>query len=615
MTTDLSRRSNVSGAEPLAVLGMALRLPGAPDEEALWQVLTAGLPVSGAPPEDRWALREAERPVRAGFLPDIFDFDCELFSVSPREAALLDPQLRLFLELAWLACDDAGRGGAGIAGSRCGVYVGCSRADYFEAMAPHLDQGDYFAGLGNSKAAIANRLSTALDLRGPSVCMDTLCSSSFSALHAAAVALRSGQAEMALVGGVNFLMSPRYLYVLQRFDLLSSSGRAHPFDAAAGGFFPGEGGVVLLLKPLSKALEDGDRIRAVLRGIGLEHQGAGAGLNAPDAGAIAGVMRSALDQAGLDGPAVDTLHCMGSASAMGDAAELEAISLAYGLDDRPGAPLAATCEKGSIGHLEPASGLAALATAILGLERGRRFPLAGLRQPRHAPPCGLRFVTGDEAAAPATPDAPRRVGVTSLGMSGTHGHAILEAAPERGGAADDAPCTAPLVLSARTAEDLRQLAAAYAGALRDDHVSLNDICFTAATGRWHGSWRAVVRGSDRAALTEGLRRLAEGIDEPVRSRAESLRKGATPAPFSEAEGPPDLAAAQRFLSGQPVPWSAVFGPGARRVALPPTPLRRDTHRFAPPRDGTAPAAASSAPLHPAARAKPSTHPLLRRNPS
>ena len=115
MTTDLSRRSNVSGAEPLAVLGMALRLPGAPDEEALWQVLTAGLPVSGAPPEDRWALREAERPVRAGFLPDIFDFDCELFSVSPREAALLDPQLRLFLELAWLACDDAGRGGAGIA--------------------------------------------------------------------------------------------------------------------------------------------------------------------------------------------------------------------------------------------------------------------------------------------------------------------------------------------------------------------------------------------------------------------------------------------------------------------------------------------------------------------
>ncbi|MCB9749591.1 MAG: hypothetical protein H6713_06235 [Myxococcales bacterium] len=432
--------------EPIAVIGAACRLPGGVrTPEEFWALLVAGVDATTEVPEERWDadahysadLREPGRmnTRRGGFLRAPIDrFDAGFFGLSPREAAQLDPQQRLALELAWEALEHAGVRPASLRETAAGVFCGAVFNDYEGLrlkLGPTAVTGHSSAG--QNQALIANRVSYTLGLQGPSVTVNTACSSSLVAIHLACQSLRAGESSVALAGGVHLMLTPDTSVAVAKFGALAPDGRCKSFDARADGYARGEGGGLVLLKPLRAALRDGDRVLCTILGSAVNNDGASNGLTAPSPAAQRAVLRAALRQADVAPASVAYVEAHGTGTALGDPIEARALGEVYG--EGRDAPLwIGTC-KTNIGHLEAAAGVAGFLKAALCLQRRALVPSLHFETPNpHIDFAALRLAVSQRARGWPTPTGARarpRAGVSSFGYGGTNAHVILGPASRR----------------------------------------------------------------------------------------------------------------------------------------------------------------------------------------
>ncbi|MET7334482.1 beta-ketoacyl synthase N-terminal-like domain-containing protein [Nonomuraea sp. NPDC005650] len=492
--------------EPIAIVGIGCRLPGAYGPGQLWRLLDDGGDAVGALPERRRADHEEwdEPGVGVGgFLPDVEPFDPEFFAVNGREAAAMDPQQRLLLEVMHESVQDAGLRASDLAGSPTGVYVGISSSDFLvrefgAGLRPHG-----YAPTGVAHSVAANRLSYVLDLRGPSLAVDTACSSSLVAVHQAVTALRAGDCDAALVGGVNVILSPTVGRCFRAAGVLSPDGRCKSFGAAADGMGRSEGAVAVVLQRLSDALDAGNRVYALIRGGAVNSDGRTNGLMSPSALAQTRLLRSACAAAGVRPEEIDYVEGHGSGTPLGDQMELRALSEVLGRTGRR-RELRIGSIKSNLGHLEAAAGLAGLVKVALALHHGR-LP-ASLHADRLAQ--GFEW-TGSGLAVQrrSEPWDGRLAGVSSFGFGGTNAHLVLESASglaER--PARDRRGRRYLPLSAHTPEALRELAVRWQSALAEPGLDVAAACATASGRRDHHAYRVAVSGDDAAGLAAELDR-------------------------------------------------------------------------------------------------------------
>lgn len=521
--------------EPVAVIGIACRLPGGIDSpEQLWERLSSGEPVVGDIPADRWAEAAARgggaarrvlhsTPSRGAYRADIAGFDAGFFGIPADEAAMMDPQHRIALEVAWEALEHAGVPARGLAGSDTGVYVGVGADDYGRRVLEDLPGIGAWSGIGSSPCGAANRISHALDLRGPSAVIDTACSSSLVAVHTACQALRAGECRLALAGGVMLVAGPGLAVTLAEAGATSPDGRSKPFDAAADGYGRGEGCVIAVLKPLADAHRDGDRVLAVIRGSAVGQDGRTPGIMAPSAGAQEAVLRSACRAAGIAPGDLDYVEAHGTGTRAGDPVEAAALAAVHGAVREGGDPLLIGSVKGVIGHLEAASGAAGLLTCVLALGPGRLPATPGVAGPSRAIPwasAGLRLVT-EERPWP-TRGLRRLAGVSSYGYGGTLAHLILEEPAAPSPQAPHRPARGLFALSGASAAHLRANAERLAGHRAGrPRPALADVGRTLAVHRSHLAHRAALAAGTYEELLAALRDVARG-DEEGTTAAEPL---------------------------------------------------------------------------------------------
>ena len=498
-------------AGSIAIVGMACRMPGANGPEELWQMLIEGRDAIASMPAERRGSFAASID-RGGFLDRIDSFDAEFFSIAPREAALIDPQQRLLLELGWKALEDAQISPDVLAGSATGVFVGISTNDYAELAMTLADGSQAHAGTGNALSIAANRLSYALDLRGPSMAIDTACSSSLVALHVACQSLRRGECDLALVGGVNLILSSRLSQVFSRAGMLSPDGRCKTFDAAADGYGRGEGGGVLVLKPLARARADGDNVLAIVRGSAVNQDGRSNGLTAPNGSAQRRVIASALEAAQIRPADVSYFEAHGTGTPLGDPIEFSALSDVLATGRGTDQPCYVGSIKANVGHLEAGAGIAGLIKSVLVLRKGMVPPQVNLTNlnPQIALGGGAMRIATQPTPLPA---GPRYAGVSAFGFGGTNAHAVLEAAPDVAVPAFEAPRPEVLVLSARSTGALRELAVSHA-ALLGSKADLTSVTRAAALGRAHFTHRLACAGEDANQMADSLRAFSEGRAAP-----------------------------------------------------------------------------------------------------
>ena len=385
-----SSEASASGApapnRPIAVIGMACRFPGEANSPAeFWKLMKSGTDAISEVPRDRWNIDAYFHPDAkatgqvytrwGGFLPNYKLFDADFFGISPREAAQIDPQQRLLLELAWEAIESAGIPAESLAGSDTAIYVGISSHEYGFAAFNDPETLTPYSATGGSLSIAANRISYVLDLRGPSQSIDTACSSSLVAFHDGCAALWRGESRIAIVGGVNALMSPHSTVAFCRAAMLSPTGRCRAFSAKADGYVRSEGGGVIVLKLLEHALADGDPIQAVILGAGVNQDGRTAGLAMPNAAAQEALLRRVYAAAEIDPATVAYVEAHGTGTAVGDPLECAAIGNALGKAPGRTRPCLIGSVKTNIGHLESASGMAGLIKAILAV-RNREIPVS-----------------------------------------------------------------------------------------------------------------------------------------------------------------------------------------------------------------------------------------------
>ncbi|MCC8246543.1 type I polyketide synthase [Saccharothrix luteola] len=505
--------------EGIAVVGVGCRLPGGVDgPDRLWDFLRSGGDAVTPAPPDRWPGLPDGTPRFGGFLPDIRGFDAEFFGIAPHEAALMDPQQRLVLEVSWEALHHAGIAPDTLRGSRTGVFVGISTGEYGTASAADLSRVEPWTATGGALSIAANRLSYLLDLRGPSLAVDTACSSSLVAVHHACQSLRAGETDAAVVAGVNLLLGPAVTLTFHRAGLLSADGRCKPFDAAADGIARAEGCAAVVLKRLSDARRDGDRVLAVIRGSGVNSDGRSNGLMAPNPRAQADLLRRVYADAGVDPSRVDYVEAHGTGTLLGDPIEVGALREVLGQDEaaRDNGPLLLGSAKSNFGHAESAAGVIGLVKAVLAVRHGEIPPSLHFRAPNpHIDFTGLRVVT--EPTPWPRYSGRITAGVSSFGFGGTNAHVVLEEAPATDHA-DRPDGPAFLVVSGTSEGRVRRHASALAEWLATTHADLHDVGATLARRRGREPHAAVVAGHDRTAVVAGLRALASG-ERPV-SRAE-----------------------------------------------------------------------------------------------
>ncbi|MGW0514548.1 alpha/beta fold hydrolase [Streptomyces olivaceoviridis] len=522
--------ARTGGSFPIAVIGMACRLPGADSPEALHRLALEGEDALRELPDGRW---DAERfhaaapgapgtitARRAGLLPEIDTFDAAFFGIAPREAAFMDPQQRMFLEVGWHALETAGLTADRLAGARTGVFLGITGADYTQNTFQHVPPEDLdgYVLTGAASTFATGRLSHRLGLNGPSLSVDTACSSSLTALHLACRSLRAGECETALVGGVNALLAPEPFVVLSRAGMLSPDGRCKPFDAAANGYARAEGCVAVVLRPLADALADGDPVLAVIRGSAVRHDGASSGVTVPNGGAQRAVVRQALADAGVRPADIGYVETHGTGTALGDPIELRALGEVLAEGRPTGSPAVLGAIKGNVGHLEAAAGLAGLVHAIETLRTGRIAPIAHLRTVNPAIGIDALPLVLPTAVRPwPRGERPRLAGVSSFGASGTNVHVVLEEAPRTPEREPEPTAVRParreqlIVLSARDEAALRALAEAHRAAAP---APLADLARTAATGRTHFRHRLAVTAGTPEEYRARLRAHLDGRPVP-----------------------------------------------------------------------------------------------------
>ena len=547
---------------------MACRFPGANGVPAFWRLLEAGenavsegVPGSGVGRigelfQDATPQAEACRFI--GLIDNVDRFDAPFFRISPVEAQHLDPQQRLMLETSWQALEDAGIDPDGLKNSRTGVYAGISNNDYRGVILEASDTAEPASSLytvsGTSYNTAIGRVSFALGLQGPAIAVDTACSSSLVAVHQAVTGLQQGEADLALAGGVNAILSGRLLELRANAGMLAPDGRCKTFDADADGYVRGEGCGVLVLKRLSDAEADGDRIWGIIRGSAVNQDGASTGLTVPDAKAQEQVIKAALLRAGVLPSQVDYVEAHGTGTPVGDPIELQAVAAAYCKDRPAKRPLLIGSVKTNFGHLEPAAGVAGMMKVLLAMNRGIIPKHLNFRDPtpavdwRQLP---LR-VTSTATEWPLLSDRAPLAGVSGFGWSGTNAHIVVEgygtpsrasnelrdmkwpagspkhvtisvpkASSEGATEAPAARATRLLPLSGKTDNALRELAERYLAWLDERSMALeptdsaaspflSDMAWTAGVGRSQFSHRAGVAFRDAESLRAGLKAVAEG---------------------------------------------------------------------------------------------------------
>ncbi|MGH3879414.1 MAG: type I polyketide synthase, partial [Actinophytocola sp.] len=501
----MSRAEFAPGAEDtrVAVVGIACRFPSAPDPAAFWRLLRDGVDAVGEVPGDRWTAGEgADR--WGAFVDGVEEFDAEFFGISPREARAMDPQQRLALELGWEALEDGGVRPGDMRDSATGVFIGVTAGDYAALTGASVG---HHSMTGLSRAVIANRLSYFLGLRGPSLVVDTAQSSSLVAVHLACESLRRGESEVALAGGVHLNLAPGSAAAMERFGGLSPDGRCYTFDERANGFVRGEGGALVLLKPLARARADGDEIYCLIEGTAVGNDGASDGLTVPDPDAQRAVIEAACRRGGVDPSTVRYVELHGTGTPVGDPVEAAALAAAYRRE--PGAPLLTGSVKTNLGHLEAAAGVAGLVKVALAARHGQLPPSLNFR--RAHPDIPLADWSIDVVRA-VEPWSGGHAGVSSFGVGGTNCHVVVSRvpAPAEPAAVDTGePIAWPL--SGRTDDALRAQADRLHSFVDDKPgVALRDVAHSLATARTGFDRRGVVLGTDRAELLAGLRALAAG---------------------------------------------------------------------------------------------------------
>jgi len=509
---------------PIAIVGLALRFPGAADTpEKLWALLRDGVDAITEVPRERWDIDEffdadpaavGKISVRyGGFVGGADQFDAGFFGVSPREAMHMDPQHRLLLQTAWEALEHAGIAPDSLAGTAAGVFVGISNQDYTQLLAARgLDTIDSYVGSGNAHSVAAGRLSYTLGLQGPSMAIDTACSSSLVATHLAVQSLRAGECRVALTGGVNLLLSPLISVNHSRARMLAPDGRCKTFDAEADGFIRSEGCGVVVLKRLADAQRDGDRVLAVIRGSAVNQDGRTSGLTVPSGPSQQAVIRAALQQAGVTPAEVDYIEAHGTGTALGDPIELGALGAVFGADRPADAPLRVASIKTNLGHLESAAGVAGLIKVVLALQHDGIPPHLHFKQPNPLVAWSeLPVEIPTRSIAWPRGTRPRIAGVSSFGFGGTNAHLVVGEAPAPAGVASDSDAGGEtLVFSARSDAALRALALRHSEFLPGAAESWNALCASAAIGRAQFKHRFAVAADTPAAAGALLARFVRG---------------------------------------------------------------------------------------------------------
>ncbi len=614
------RRPAVASGEGIAIVGMACRFPGGEDLDAFWELLEAGghAVTDGRQDAGAWegiagdpnAARASQR--RGAFLERIDEFDASFFRIQPIDARGMDPQHRLLLETSWRAIEDAGIDPEALKGSRTGVYAGLGGGEYRRVVAAAGRDESYY---GTSPGVAVGRVAFALGLEGPAVPVDLACAGSLVAVHQAVTALERGEIDLALAGGANAILSPSTAKFLEDSAMLSKAGRCAPFDAAADGYIRGEGCGVVMLKRLSEAEADGDRIWGVVRGSAVNQNGASLGLTVPNGPAQVRAMEEALSRAGVQPADIDYLEAHGPATVIGDVAEMNAAATVYGRSREAERPLLVGSVKTNIGHLEAASATAGLIKAVLAMRQGVI--------PRH-----LHFqeptpeidwerlpvqVTSESMAWPASPDRPALAAVNTFSISGANAHVVVEGYGEPGSdpvgavlvplpegdgvepeTGEERP-TRLLPISGKTEAALREVAGRYlswldersgeletAGSASDGLLA--DMAYTASVGRGHFTHRAAVAFRDAESLREGLEAVASGEagSGPPDPEGDAFEEVGEDSVSVEA-------IAKAYEAGLTVAFAGLFGgEERRRISLPGYPFQRRRFWVQPRKPAAAP---------------------------
>lgn len=523
--------------EPIAIVGMSCRFPGAEGPDAYWTLLHRGEPSITEVPRERWNIDalydpDPDAPGKmstryGGFLEHLDRFDAPFFGISPREAALMDPQQRLLLELSWEAFENAGLSPDALYGTPGGVFVGVCTSDYCRMALQSVENVTAYLGTGNATSVAAGRLAYTFGLNGPCVSFETACSSALVAVHYAAESLRKGECQVALAASVNVILAPEVTAAFSKARMMAPDGRCKTFDELANGYVRSEGVAALVLKTLSAARADGDRVLAVVRGSALNQDGASSGLTVPNGPMQEALVRRALARAGVKPGDVDYVETHGTGTALGDPIEVGALAQVFGPGRPQDRPLLLGSAKTLVGHLEIAAGMAGLFKVILSLQQetlpgyptlgelSSRIPWKDL--PLSVPRQPLPWPRGKR---------PRIAGVSAFGFSGTNAHVVLEEPPRSAPVAEETQPGHLLCLSARTPDALAELAGRYADWLEQHpEASLDAVTWTANTGRARFSQRLSVVADTPSSLRDKLAAFA-------RTRAASekgVQQGVAPA--------------------------------------------------------------------------------------
>ncbi|MHB8522439.1 MAG: beta-ketoacyl synthase N-terminal-like domain-containing protein [Limisphaerales bacterium] len=589
--------------EPIAIVGMSGIFPGSPDLETFWKNLDEGKDLITKAPAERWNFSDS-LPARAasspplenpwgGFVADIDKFDPLFFDISPREAELMDPQQRLFLQTVWKAIEDAGHKKSDLAGTRTGLFVGVAANDYASLLAIGGVEVEAYSSTGNAHSVLANRVSYFFDLRGPSEAIDTACSSALVAIHRAIESIESGSSEMAIVGGVNVLLSPGAFLAFAKAGMLSADGRCKTFDERANGYVRGEGFGALLLKPLSRAQSDGDHIYAIISGSAENHGGHVQSLTVPNPNAQAQLLQAAFARAGIDPYTIGYIEAHGTGTSLGDPIEINGLKKAFG--ENRGAVPHPSCAVGSvktnIGHLETAAGIAGIIKVLLAM-RHQRIP-GNVHLQRLNPYIQL---DGSPFCFPQASkpwdvlhdrdgrSLPRRAGVSSFGFGGANAHVVLEEYAEArpASAADETGGAELIILSARDELRLREMGTQLVRWLEGRPAAgLRSIAYTLQVGREPMDERLALLASSVDELLEKLRQFLSG-DKTIAGfhRGNAIENKAGLAllrqiherdefvqPLLKDRNLPKLA--QLWVSGVEIGWWGLWvGETVRRVSLP-----------------------------------------------
>ena len=596
----------------MAIIGVGLRLPQADRLDQFWRHLQAGDSLISRVSPRRWdgealqgnpAKGNHTRSVWGGFLEDADCFDAAFFEISPREASWMDPQQRFALEMAWHAIEDAGLRASALAGSRTGVYMGVCHWDYAELLEKHLAHVDAYTPTGIAFSIIANRISHFFDFQGPSITNDTACAASMTSVYEAVRALQSGECDQALAGGVNLIWSPNHFVSFSKAGMLSATGESRAFDDGANGYVRGEGGAVLLLKPLRQALADGDTVKGIIRGIGVNHGGRTSSLTVTNPQAQADLIQSVYRAADIAPDSVDFIEAHGPGTPLGDPIEISGLKQAFaalyaetGGDAKPD-----TCGIGSvktnIGHLEGAAGVAGIVKVLAALRYEQLPGNAGFKSLNRLIDLSQ---TPFRIQAKTTPwpkgDRPRRAAVSSFGFGGSNAHILLEGFdPGRVEQTASSSCPVVVPLSAKNEERLTAYAAALLDFVEAGEVAENrlpDLAYTYQSGREDMPVRVIFVANDQAGLIDALQAFLKGD-----SHTGVMRAGMS----LEDEENTVSALAGTWLAGESVDWSVLHQPGdaLQRVSAPGYPFARDRHWMDESLGGK-----DSAPV---------LHPLLHRN--